>query len=197
MKPKKIGSRQWWKYAFFLLLSLQVALGLVLASRILTPREETSQIAAPPTSDTKIGSFTTSRDQLNETIATYLKKYQTEKISYKIYSTSQLVLFEGNYQFLGASIPLLVYFQPSRLEDGSILLTVTEISAGSLSLPPSQIMTYIEKNYPLPDFVQLNAEEATAQIHLSAIKNDLGFYVKANTIDLYNDELIFDIYQAR
>jgi len=32
---------------------------------------------------------------------------------------------------------------------------------------------------------------------LPEIDNDFGIYVKANTIDLYNDKIVFDLYQKK
>ena len=126
-----------------------------------------------------------------------MEDYQTKDFTYKLYASNQLVLFEGEYVILGQKIPLYIYFQPSKLDDGSVLLTVSEISAGTLSLPRAEILTYLKKNYKLPDFISVNVEESSILIQTRAITNNLGIYVKANTIDLYNDQIIFDIYRKK
>lgn len=194
MKQKTNGNNIW-KWLFLLLVAAIFGLGLVLAGRMLTYREDTSQIKVADGKETKIGTFTTTRDQLNDTVATYLKDYQTKDFSYKLYASNQQVLFEGEYAILGQKVPLYIYFQPSKLEDGSVLLTVSEISAGTLYLPKREILTYLKKNYKLPAFIHIDADKATILIQLSAMKNELDIYVKANTIDLYNDQIIFDIYR--
>lgn len=194
MKQKTNGNNIW-KWLFLLLVAAIFGLGLVLAGRMLTYREDTSQIKVSKGEETKIGTFTTTRDQLNDTVATYLKDYQTKDFSYKLYASNQQVLFEGEYAILGQKVPLYIYFQPSKLEDGSVLLTVSEISAGTLYLPKREILTYLKKNYKLPVFIHIDADKATILIQLSAMKNELDIYVKANTIDLYNDQIIFDIYR--
>lgn len=176
---------------------MNVGLGLVVVSRLVTKREDTSQLNITTTEDPKIGTFSTTRDQLNETIATYLEDYQTKDFSYKVYATKQLVLFEGAYKLLGVEVPLSIYFQPSKLADGSVLLTVTEISAGTLSLPRSEILTYMKKSYKLPEFVSIDVDAATILVQLPAIENKLNLYIKANTIDLYNDSILFDIYRKK
>ncbi|WP_153056261.1 DUF2140 family protein, partial [Streptococcus suis] len=91
----------------------------------------------------------TNREQLNQTLTNYLKDYQTEEFSYQLFVTSQQVVFEGSYQIFGVTIPLYIYFQPSKMEDGSILLRIIEISAGSLSLPKAEVLAYLQKNYKL------------------------------------------------
>ena len=197
MRQKITGKTNIWKWLFLGLVAALLGLGLVLLARVTTYREDTSQITAPSAAETKIGTFTTTRDQLNDTVATYLEDYQTKDFTYKLYASNQLVLFEGEYVILGQKIPLYIYFQPSKLDDGSVLLTVSEISAGTLSLPRAEILTYLKKNYKLPDFISVNVEESSILIQTTAITNNLGIYVKANTIDLYNDQIIFDIYRKK
>lgn len=197
MKQKTSGKINGWKWAFLLLLAALLACSAVLVFRTTTRRETTNRITTTSKQDTKIGTFTTTRDQLNDTISTYLKDYQTKDFTYKVYATNQLVLFEGKYKLFGATIPLYIYFQPSKLKDGSVLLTVTEISAGTLSFPKEEVLTYLQKNYKLPKFIGIDSAEATVKINLVDIKNDLDIYVKANTIDLYNDQIIFDLYRKK
>ncbi|HFI0150501.1 TPA: YpmS family protein [Streptococcus suis] len=194
MRQRKIGNLNIWKWAFLLLLSCLLGLSIVVISRVTTSRENTTQISSSD-SDAQIGTFTTTRDQLNDTVATYLEEYQTKDSSYKLYATNQQVLFEASYEVFGTKVPLYIYFQPNKLENGNILLTITEISAGTLSLPTKEILTYVQKSYKLPSFVTVDAEQSTVSILLTEIENDLGIYIKANTIDLYNDQIIFDLYK--
>ena len=58
-----------WKWLFLGLVSLLVALGLVVQSRLATPREDVRQLQrTAKTSDVQVGTMTTTRDQLNDTI---------------------------------------------------------------------------------------------------------------------------------
>lgn len=197
MKQKKSGKINKWKWAFLALVAALVALSLVVVERITTTREDTRSLVAPNNvaSDEKLGTFTTSKEQLNTMLATYLKDYQTETFSYTVTATNQFLLFEGSYRLWGLDIPLYVYFQPNKLNDGSILLTVSEISAGTLSLPKEEILSYIKNQSQLPAFVNIDPSKATVTIQLTGIENAQKIYVKANTIDLYNNQLIFDIYR--
>ena len=166
---------------------------IVVISRMESKREDLTKLVPTNSEDAKVGRFETNKEQLNATIAEYLKEYQTDTFQYKVYLTSQLAIFEGDYQLLGMDIPLYIYFFPSSLEDGSISLAVQEISAGTLSLPKGEVLTYLQKNYKLPDIVKIDAENATIQIQLPAIENKFGLYGKVNTIDLYNDQIVIDI----
>ncbi|HEM6508527.1 YpmS family protein [Streptococcus suis] len=197
MRPRKAGNRNIWKWLFLAQLALLIGCGIVLYTRIQTDREDLTKLVPTSTEDTKVGTFSTNREQLNQTLTNYLKDYQTGEFSYQLFVTSQQVVFEGSYQIFGVTIPLYIYFQPSKMEDGSILLRIIEISAGSLSLPKAEVLAYLQKNYKLPAFVKIDSEQAQVQVQLTELKNKFGLYGKANTIDLYNDQFIVDIYRKR
>ncbi|HEM6342239.1 TPA: YpmS family protein [Streptococcus suis] len=197
MRPRKVGNLNIWKWLFLAQLALLIGCGIVLYTRIQTDREDLTKLVQTSGEDTKVGTFSTNREQLNQTITNYLKEYQTEKFSYQLFVTSQQVVFEGSYQIFDVTIPLYIYFQPSKMEDGSILLRITEISVGSLSLPKAEVLAYLQKNYKLPAFVKIDSEHAQVQVQLTELKNKFGLYGKANTIDLYNDQFIVDIYRKR
>ncbi|WP_449454304.1 YpmS family protein [Streptococcus suis] len=197
MRPRKAGNLNIWKWLFLAQLALLIGCGIVLYTRIQTDREDLTKLVHTSTEDTKVGTFSTNREQLNQTLTNYLKEYQTEDFSYQLFVTSQQVVFEGSYQIFGVTIPLYIYFQPSKMEDGSILLRIIEISAGSLSLPKAEVLAYLQKNYKLPAFVKIDSEQAQVQVQLTELKNKFGLYGKANTIDLYNDQFIVDIYRKR
>ncbi|HEM3463592.1 TPA: YpmS family protein [Streptococcus suis] len=197
MRPRKAGNLNIWKWLFLAQLALLIGCGIVLYTRIQTDREDLTKLVQTSTEDTKVGAFSTNREQLNQTLTNYLKDYQTEEFSYQLFVTSQQVVFEGSYQIFGVTIPLYIYFQPSKMEDGSILLRIIEISAGSLSLPKAEVLAYLQKNYKLPAFVKIDSEQAQVQVQLTELKNKFGLYGKANTIDLYNDQFIVDIYRKR
>ncbi|HEM2683222.1 YpmS family protein [Streptococcus suis] len=197
MRLRKAGNLNIWKWLFLAQLALLIGCGIVLYTRIQTDREDLTKLVQTSTEDTKVGTFSTNREQLNQTLANYLKEYQTEEFSYQLFVTSQQVVFEGSYQIFGVTIPLYIYFQPSKMEDGSILLRIIEISVGSLSLPKAEVLAYLQKNYKLPAFVKIDSEQAQVQVQLTELKNKFGLYGKANTIDLYNDQFIVDIYRKR
>ncbi|NQN68277.1 YpmS family protein [Streptococcus suis] len=197
MRQKNLGKINSWKWLFLSLLALVFGGFLVLFSRIQTPREDFTSLVQVSQSDTKVGTFTTNREQLNQSITNYLKDYQTNDFKYQLFVTSQQVVFEGSYQIFGVTIPLYLYFQPHKLEDGSILLSINEISAGTLSLPKAEVLAYIQKNYKLPSFVKIDSQEAQVQLQITDLENSLGLYGKANTIDLYNNQIIVDIYRKR
>ena len=178
-----------WKWLFLGLVSLLLAFALVVQGRLATPREDVSQLhRAVGTKDVKVGTMTT-------TIQSLLKKYKLS--DYKVYADNQQILLEGQLSLLGKDYPLYIYFQPSKLENGNILLTVKDFSVGTFQIPQKMVLRLLNKNKNIPDFIQISPKESTITIVLPEIDNDFGIYVKANTIDLYNDKIVFDLYQKK
>ncbi len=185
-----------WKWLFLGLVSLLLAFAFVVQGRLATPREDVSQLhQAVGTKDVKVGTMTTTRDQLNDTIKSLLKKYKLS--DYKVYADNQQILLEGHLSLLGKDYPLYIYFQPSKLENGNILLTVKDFSVGTFQIPQKMVLRLLSKNKNIPDFIHISSKESTITIVLPEIDNDFGIYVKANTIDLYNDKIVFDLYQKK
>lgn len=185
-----------WKWLFLGLVSVLLAFAIVVQGRLATPREDISQFhQAVGTKDVKVGTMTTTRDQLNDTIKSLLKKYKLS--DYKVYADNQQILLEGQLSLLGKSYPLYIYFQPSKLDNGNILLSVKDFSVGSFQIPQKMVLQLLSKNKNIPKFVQISPKQSTITIVLPEIDNDFGIYVKANTIDLYNDKIVFDLYQKK
>lgn len=66
----------WWKISFLLLLSANLALVAVVAGRLLERREaSTEQVKKKVKDHIKVGSFETNREQLNQTISSYLDPF--------------------------------------------------------------------------------------------------------------------------
>ncbi|MDY4002861.1 MAG: DUF2140 family protein [Streptococcus orisratti] len=197
MKQRIIGKRiNIWKWLCLLILAINLAFIGVVASRIIQIREpEAENIATKTKGGIKIGTFSTTKEQLNKTVVSYLEDYQKKGMTYKLYATSSQILFEGTYTLLGYEVPLYVYFQPSRLENGAVQLKVTSFSVGTLPLPEDQVLKYIKSSYDLPKFVKIQPNQSTITINVQNLDNEEGIYLKAQTINLVNDDISFDIYK--
>ena len=196
MKLKQNGKINWWKWGFLLILAINVAFVGVIASRLIQVREPAAEkVSSKKTDSVKVGTFSTNREQLNETVAAYLKEYQTDRMSYTVYATSSAIMFEGKYTLLGYEVPLYIYFQPSRLSSGAVQLNITSFSVGTLSLPESEVLKYIKSSYQLPSFVKVLPDESAININIQHLKNDADLYLKATTIDLVGGQFNFDIYK--
>lgn len=195
MKRKMSGKRiNLWKWAFLLLLAIQVAFIAILYLRISSPREQDFSLSVTEEKRVQVGSFSATREELNAAIEGYLKGYQSENFSYKVYATQTQVVFEGSYNILNGRVPLYIYFTPSKDKDGAVVLNIEDVSVGTLSLPTSEVLKYVSKNYKLPKFIKVDAKSDKILLDLENFPNKLGLSVEAQTLDLYHNQLIFDIY---
>ncbi|MEY8699656.1 YpmS family protein [Streptococcus ferus] len=196
MKHKKTGKINWWKWLFLFLLALNLSLVGVLASRLLTTGVDSQQTSQTETKSTiQVGSFSTTREQLTQTINSYLKSYQSKGTTFQVAIDSENIIFQGTYSLLGYEIPLYVYFEPYSLSTGAVQLKVTSVSAGNLALPESDILRYIKSSYDLPSFVQVLPDKSAINVNLQNLNQETDFSLKARQIDLLNDQFIFDIFK--
>ncbi|HAP15682.1 MAG TPA: DUF2140 domain-containing protein [Lactococcus sp.] len=182
-----------WKWLFLALLAINLGGVAFVASRIFNVRDQASLTNVPTVSEaTEVGKASTNRDQLNQLINTYLQDFQTPEMSYKFYLSNQAVL-EASYQLFGQKIPLYIYFEPLALNDGSIALQVTSVSAGTLDLPTSAILSYVKSSIKLPSFVEVLPAKDQVVVHLPRLALADNLYLKADQLDLVSGNFIFNL----
>ncbi|MEQ9764379.1 YpmS family protein [Streptococcus jiangjianxini] len=187
-----------WKYLFLILLAMNLAFVGVVGYRVIQPREQKisqKSESKDKTTAIKAGTFVTTREELNNTAAAFLEDYQTKGLKYEFYTTSSQVLFQGSYRLLGYEIPLYVYFAPYVLKNGDVQLEVTSVSAGTLTLPKKEILSYISNAYDIPKFLAIKPKKSEIILSLKDIKLSNGLYAKATEFDLANDRISFDLFK--
>ena len=190
---EKTARKTIWKWLFLLLLAINIGGAAFIASRILTPRDQTALNSVKPAAeDKKVATVNTSTEQLNQLINRYLAAYQSKDMNYRFYLSNQAVL-EASYKLFGQTVPLYIYFEPLALSDGSVSLQVQSVSAGSLNLPTATILDYVKESVKLPDFVQVESAKNQIVINLPKLVLADNLYVKANQIDLANGKYTFDL----
>ncbi len=192
---KATSSFKIWKILFLLLLAFNLALVAFVGIRITGTRDSATLNQTSSTSastNQKVATINTTTSQVNELVNSYLKKYQKDGMSYKFYISEQQAVVNIDYKILGTKVPLYLYFEPLALSDGAISLTVTSISAGTLSLPTSAILQML-KSYQLPDFVEVKSSTSQVIIHLNKLTLADNLYLKTNQIDLTNGNFTFDL----
>ena len=187
--------RSLWKWLFLLLLALNVAVGLFIASRIFTTREpHLAQIISKAKKEKHVGQVTTTTSELNSLINSYLEEHPVSSDGqFQFYISSSNAVISMDYKFFGTTVPIYVYFQPTTTSDGSVVLTVQSVSAGTLSIPPTAVLSYMQV-MKFPDFVNIDPKSSTVKINLNALTVD-NLYFHAQKIDLANGKFVFDILQ--
>ena len=158
-----------WKWLFLGLLAFNLALVSVVAYRIMTPVETTSSVPLPKGA-TKIGKYSMTREELDAALT--------------------------GYKVLGHPVPLYVYFTPVVSESGAIVLHVSELSAGTLKLPVSDALKMIKRSTNLPDYIVIDSKKGKVTLNIQSMKNEKGITARAQSLDLVNDRIEFDIYKT-
>ncbi|WP_019323905.1 YpmS family protein [Streptococcus mutans] len=198
MKQRRTGNKKnWWKWAFLLLLALNIAFWGVIIGRVLSGYHSNTITSQTVKNPVKVGTITTTKEQLNQTLASYLNDYQSKGMTYSVQLTSTNIEFQGTYKLLGYNVPLYIYFEPYQLKSGAVQLKVTSFSVGNLPLPASEVLSYIKSSYKLPNFVDVIPEKSVVNINLQKIDNDAGIYLKSTAINLVSDEINFDILKKK
>lgn len=183
-----------WKWLFLGLLALNLAFVGVVAFKVLTP-VETKTVSAPK-GLTKIGTYDMTRQELSDALTSFAEQYSTDKMAFSVSVTSSKIVFGTKYTLLGYDVPLYVYFTPVVSQSGAIELKVSELSAGSLSLPVSDVLKLIQQSTDLPDYITINSKKELVTLNIQAMKNDLGITAQAKSFDLVNNRIEFDIYKS-
>ena len=171
-----------WKWLFLGLLALNLALISVVTVRIMTP-VETSPVSLP-------------KEELDESLRGFAQDYSTDKMRFKVKVTNSKIVFESSYKVLGHAVPLYVYFTPLVSESGAVVLQVSELSAGTLKLPILDALNMIKRSTKLPDYIVIDSKKGKVILNIQSMKNDKGITARAQSFDLVNDRIEFDIYKT-
>ena len=172
-----------WKWLFLGLLALNLALVSVVSYRIMTPVETTSSVSLPKGA-TKIGKYSMTREELDAALTGFAQDYSTDKMRFKVKVTNS------------KTVPLYVYFTPVVSESGAIVLHVSELSAGTLKLPVSDVLKMIKRSTNLPDYIAIDSKKGKVTLNIQSMKNEKGITARAQSLDLVNDRIEFDIYKT-
>ena len=183
-----------WKWLFLGLLALNLALISVVTVRIMTPVESSS--VSLPKGATKIGKYSMSKEELDAALTGFAQDYSTDKMRFKVNVTNSKIVFESSYKVLGHAVPLYVYFTPLVSESGAVVLQVSELSAGTLKLPVSDALKMIKRSTKLPDYIVIDSKKGKVTLNIQSMKNDKGITARAQSFDLVNDRIEFDIYKT-
>ena len=180
-----------WKWLFLGLLALNLALISVVTVRIMTP-VEMSPVSLPKGA-AKIGKYSMSKEELDASLRGFAQDYSTDKMRFKVKVTNSKIVFESSYKVL---VPLYVYFTPLVSESGAVVLQVSELSAGTLKLPILDALNMIKRSTKLPDYIVIDSKKGKVILNIQSMKNDKGITARAQSFDLVNDRIEFDIYKT-
>lgn len=195
-KNKETAPKNYWKISFLILLGLVVGSTAFIGTRIFTIREpdykeipKITQREGEP-----VLTINSEKEKVNELINFFLEDFQEDSDVKYTFSLENEAMLNGEFKILGVPIDFYLYFEPYVTENGNVQLKAKSLSVGSLNLPMKEAMRIVKKNYKLPSWVEVDPDELTVMIRLDKFRMQNGMYVKADKIDLVNDEIRFSLY---
>ena len=190
VSSNKTKKTNYWKFAFLILLGVVLGSTVFLGSRIFANREpELPEIPAlTERQGDPVLTINSNKEKVNPIISFFLSE-----IEYKFYLENEALL-NGTFEVLGFPIDFYLYFDPYVMENGNVQLKARSLSIGTLSLPIKDVMNMIKRNYKLPDWIEVNTDDLTIMLRLDQFRMQNGMYIKADKIDLVNDDIRFSLY---
>ena len=184
-----------WKKLFITLASVNLALILGIFLFIFWPAPG----AEPPEKvfleDEAGAEFTirSSKDNLNELVNAYIAKLpKLDNIQYSLRLDEEVHLM-GSVEAFSTEVPVNISFEPIVQENGDVILQSTGMSLGLLRLPQDRILQYVSSRVTTPEWITINPKEEHIYIALTKMELKSNFRVRAQQIDLINDNISFRI----
>lgn len=182
-----------WKIAFFVLV-VALILGAVWLVNMISTESESYELAerAADTSGGELRVQTTKSDF--EALANkYIQEaVENQPIPLELTVDNQIALVSELTVFT-LTIPVQMYFDPIVQEDGNIQLKQDKVDIGQLSIPPEQVLKLLRDSIDLPTWMVVSPADESVFIDLGGLPIDGDFDIRAEKIDLENDEIILSV----
>jgi len=192
-KPQ--GPINFWKWLAIILLALILGGGAYFGTQVFRSSSTAETVAITQTNDAASVPIKMNRQQLNVLASYYLTDLQKgQDLKYKFVVRSDAAYLLGTTQVLGQNVSFVITMQPSVISNGNISLKATKLSVGTMALPISFVINYINNNYKIPKWVKLSAKHKTIDLYLNKLvgKNDVRYSV--DKLDLANNQFNFEMH---
>ncbi|MDQ0228877.1 YpmS family protein [Metabacillus malikii] len=187
-----------WKYAFWIIVSLNFLVVILLGGFLLLPsdRQTKSMDISHQKNEEESVPFliSSNKESLTTLINHYLTK-ETDQENLKYYvELDEHVNVYGTIQAFSKEINMQLILNPIVSKEGNIKLKVIELSIGQLKLPLSYVLKYMQSHYDLPEYVIIKPNDKEIDIQLDELQLKNGFRAKAERFQLETDDIMFTLY---
>lgn len=195
LNAKKSHVSNYWQMAFLILLGVVVGTILFLGARIFSSQPEYKNMPEITAIEGEpVLTINSNKEKVNQLISFFLSDFQKEgDIEYKFYLENEAML-NGQFEVLGFPVNFYLYFEPYVMENGNVQLKAKSLSIGTLNLPIKDVMNMVKRNYNLPKWVEINTKDLTVMLRLDKFRMQNGMYIKADKINLVDDDIRFSLY---
>lgn len=190
----KIKVLNTWKCLFFFLLFLNTVVIFYLILLFQSAPDDDFLPTSPSRQDADM-EFTIVSDKknLNELINRYLSELtEGQSISYNVHLGNRVNL-AGSIRAFSQEIPALVILDPIVQENGDLILQQESISLGRLQLPNRKVLEYIEANYEMPEWIEVDPEKELIYVAVTEISKNENIHIEANQFNLESDRISFSV----
>lgn len=195
-KKSPIKKMNYWKIAFLVLVGILLGTTVFFASRVFQQRESgISESAELVKRDgNPVLTINSNKSQVNQLIDFYLTDFQKDQEVKYNFELRNEALLTGQFKVLNFPITFYLYFDPYVTEEGNVQLKAKSLSIGTLDLPISEVLKMIKRSFKFPEWIEVNADEQIILIRLDQFRMQNGLFIKANKINLVDDEIQMSLY---
>ncbi|MGY3766067.1 YpmS family protein [Vagococcus vulneris] len=184
-----------WKIAFLILAAIIIGGAVFLGSRIMTPRsnfsvnQSNTSVRGEPSFQVQL-----KKQQVNDILDYYLNDFMKKSgVDYK-FTLDKEAMLEGTFDLLGHETDFYLFFEPYVLTNGNVQLRAKNLSVGTLSVPITAMINYISHSVDFPKWVEVDSKKQTITLHLDKYILKNGMKLRADKINLIDDEISFSVY---
>ena len=195
-KKSPIKKMNYWKIDFLVLVGILLGTTVFFASRVFQQRESgISESAELVKRDgNPVLTINSNKSQVNQLIDFYLTDFQKDQEVKYNFELRNEALLTGQIKVLNFPITFYLYFDPYVTEEGNVQLKAKSLSIGTLDLPTSEVLKMIKRSFKFPEWIEVNADEQIILIRLDQFRMQNGLFIKANKINLVDDEIQMSLY---
>ncbi|UFU01446.1 YpmS family protein [Radiobacillus kanasensis] len=186
--------KQNWKQWFLILAGINAGVILLLLLLIFLPPLSSNQPPKGENIEAEDGAefvVRSSKEDLSQLINGYLDKMLKSKADDFEVILDKNVVITGAVEAFQSKIPVTIEMEPVVQENGDLVLKQEKITLGRLPLPSKKILSYIDKGYPIPDWVKIYPKKESIYVAVTEMDIKSNFKVKVESFDLENDDLRF------
>ncbi|MGX7243386.1 YpmS family protein [Enterococcus quebecensis] len=194
--PEVKKSINHWKVAFLVLIGFLIGSIVFVFIRVTQVREPNYKPIPElvEKEGTPVIAIQSNKKQVNALIDFYLEDFQKgSEITYKFYLENEAML-NGTFEVLGHPIQFYLYFDPYVMDNGNVQLKAKSLSVGTLGLPIKEILKFVQRDYKLPSWVEVNPDDSTVLLRLDQFRMQNGLFIRAEKINLVDDDIRMNIY---
>lgn len=186
-----------WKWAFYILLGLILALFGWFIWR-LQPVDDHAGPAEPINRVETEGELTfqlsTDKAQLNQLVNLYLEENLENEFEGYTLSIDENVELGGTIEVIGFSVNFNLQMQPLVMENGDLQLRAEGIQLGSFDLPLGLTLNILGQQLELPEWVRVNSEDEYILVALNEFELENGMHFAMDKINLEEDDIRVTIF---